>query len=142
MKMKYLLLKHSDTVELQDGRILPKGELNFPRKFPAYIRTQGEKINIVEIVKAWQGDTLLYQRMDFEKETPYCDNCDTIDDVCFRPDHYEKGHYTAYGEWECGKCHTQDGLGVLRQCTVCEGEFNSKEGECVCEVCMDKGGIA
>ena len=137
MKMKVTMLKHADKMQLSDERILPVKLVIKPANAPTLVHTDFglDPVNMVEVVKCWQGDILLYQRIDFEKETAYCDKCDTIDDAIFRPDHSDHGYYTASGEWECGKCHSNEGLGVLRQCSICGMEFNSHEGECICEVC-------
>lgn len=144
MKMKIAMLKKSDKMELQDGRILPIGTITKPPSGATMIYPDvdsvfdGTPINMVEVVKCWKDDILLYQRVDFDKETAYCEHCDTVDEKCFRPDHYEMGVYSTYGEWECGKCHTTEGFGVLRQCSACGGEFNSKEGEYICEICQER----
>ena len=132
MKMKYTLIKHSTHAELKDGRKIPIDKVFWQHPTgPTVIKSGDETINLVEAVKYFQGEILLYEQIDYENETVYCEACDTIDDPCWRD-----------GEVECNRCHTSHSFGVLRECSVCLGEFVSKEGECVCEVCMDKGGIA
>lgn len=147
MKMKVTMLKHADKMQLSDGRFLSVESVEKIPNGATVVHTgsllifDDEIVNMVEVVKCWQDDILLYERIDFDNETAYCDKCDTIDDVRFCPDHSDHGYYTASGEWECNRCHTNEGLGVLRQCSICGMEFNSHEGEYICPVCMDKGGI-